>query len=274
MTKEEVEKLLRHGAYDMFQEDNDGTAEKESNAFMEQDIDTILERRAKTVVHENTGSKSSAAGGKFSKASFKALGGSEAKDASVPSSADVDIDDPDFWKKIVGEAKFENNAILQSDMKRSRSKAVTYTEAHFEDGPDEGMTYSDASSSSDTDESDTDSEQEKKSSAQFDDFDFTQDIQNENLRKLMKRRSEEVQKFERKRWGGKFGYQWVKEDAEVLVKHLLRYGYGNIDWGSFYSVFKESASKEYDDIEVRIPSNVHNSNTLLIILRTKHMFCR
>lgn len=71
LSKEEVEKLLKHGAYDIFKEDKDGTSEKESNDFISQDIDSILERRTKTVVHENTGSKSNAAGGTFSKASFK-----------------------------------------------------------------------------------------------------------------------------------------------------------------------------------------------------------
>lgn len=32
MTKEEVEKLLKHGAYDIFKEDQEGTSEKEWNA--------------------------------------------------------------------------------------------------------------------------------------------------------------------------------------------------------------------------------------------------
>ena len=89
MTKEEVEKLLKNGAYDIFREDKDGSGDKESNDFVSQDIDSILERRAKTIVHENTGSKSSAAGGTFSKASF----------VGNANEAEVDIDDPDFWTK-------------------------------------------------------------------------------------------------------------------------------------------------------------------------------
>ena len=71
LNKEEIEKLLKHGAYEIFKEDKDGTSEKESSDFEAQDIDSILERRTKTVFHENTGSKSNAAGGTFSKASFK-----------------------------------------------------------------------------------------------------------------------------------------------------------------------------------------------------------
>ena len=46
ITKEEVEKLLRHGTYDIFSEDALGESEKELNDFMAQDIDSILERRS------------------------------------------------------------------------------------------------------------------------------------------------------------------------------------------------------------------------------------
>jgi hypothetical protein len=77
LSKEEVEKLLRHGAYGIFSEDKDGA--EESNAFVQQDIDTILERRSRTVVHDNTGSKSNAAGGTFSKARFAAPNATEGK---------------------------------------------------------------------------------------------------------------------------------------------------------------------------------------------------
>ena len=101
MTKEEVEKLLKHGAYDIFKEDQEGSSEKESNDFASQDIDSILARRAKTVVHENTGSNSNAAGGTFSKASFKNT------NSDGIAAAEVDVDDPDFWTKVVGEAKEE-----------------------------------------------------------------------------------------------------------------------------------------------------------------------
>jgi len=246
MSKEEVEKLLRHGAYDMFQEENEGAAEKESKEFMEQDIDTILERRAKTVIHENTGSKSNAAGGTFSKASFKALSGSETK-ASI---MDVDIDDPDFWKKMVGEAEFENNDILESDQKRSRNKAISYKENVFDVGLEESVSYSSDDASSASDVSDESFDLDGNSTKQLDDFDFSQDIQNANLKKLMEARKEELSRVERKRWGGKLGNHWSKVDTELLVKQLLRYGYGNIDWSLFISKFTEGASKKYDESEV------------------------
>ena len=96
MTKEEVERLLKHGAYDIFNDDKDGTSDKESTEFVSQDIDSILARRAKTVVHENTGSKSNAAGGTFSKASFKST-----HDGGVDA-AGIDVDDPDFGPRLLG----------------------------------------------------------------------------------------------------------------------------------------------------------------------------
>ncbi len=57
MSKEEIERLLRHGAYDIFSEEKAGKSEAELNEFEAADIDSIMERRAKTVIHENTGSK-------------------------------------------------------------------------------------------------------------------------------------------------------------------------------------------------------------------------
>ena len=115
MTKEEVEKLLKHGAYDIFKEDQDGTSEKESTDFLAQDLDSILARRAKTVVHENTGTGSTAAGGTFSKASFKNI------HSEGVAAAEVDVDDPDFWTKVVGEAKEEEVAELGQRKRQQQS---------------------------------------------------------------------------------------------------------------------------------------------------------
>ena len=97
LSKEEVERLLRHGAYDIFNEEKSGSSEQESKEFESQDIDSILARRAKTVVHDNTGSNSNAAGGTFSKASFRAQNTGKSGDGTGngdDTGEDVDIDDP------------------------------------------------------------------------------------------------------------------------------------------------------------------------------------
>lgn len=43
MLKEELEKLLKNGEYNIFTEDKDGSGDKEANDFLAQDIDSILE---------------------------------------------------------------------------------------------------------------------------------------------------------------------------------------------------------------------------------------
>jgi len=86
MTKEEVEKLLRHGANDIFNEEKAGTANKESEEFMAQDINSILERRTKVVVHGGKEEKQGRS--TFSKATFKASSGDGME------TSNVDVDDP------------------------------------------------------------------------------------------------------------------------------------------------------------------------------------
>lgn len=77
MSKDEMDKLLKNGAYDIFKE---GSGEKESNDFVSQDIDSILANRTTTIIHDSNGST-------FSKATFKVT------------QDDTDINDPDFWTK-------------------------------------------------------------------------------------------------------------------------------------------------------------------------------
>jgi superfamily II DNA or RNA helicase len=85
----EIDELLKRGAYDVFR-DEDTT---EQNDFVEADIDVIMQRRAHKVSYEGmtTNAISNSLGG-FSKASF----------VSADEKEDVDINDPDFWKKAIG----------------------------------------------------------------------------------------------------------------------------------------------------------------------------
>jgi len=126
MTKDEVEKLLRHGAYDIFNEEKTGSSERESSLFEAQSIDDILARRTRTVVYQNTGSKSNAAGSTFSKASFTAVHGDAERKGNVD---DVDIEDPDFWKKVVGEGKVEETSATDLSGKKRKRNATRYS--HF-----------------------------------------------------------------------------------------------------------------------------------------------
>jgi len=253
MTKEEVEKLLRHGAYDMFREEQEGAAQKESEDFMELDIDTILERRSKKVVHENTGTGSKAAGGTFSKASFS---NRDSTNGASGVDQDVDIDDPDFWTKMVGEAKVEKDDVMMMSGKKRSRKNVIYDESllhqNLEDTIRDGNANgSDASNSGEDDDSDESFDDDEEPSDFMEEFNFTVEYKNEFLRYILAARRKSLEDTERKRWGGKAGDQWAKVDVDVSSKLLHRFGYGNVEWDDIFISFREEASKTYEDLEIK-----------------------
>ena len=87
--------------------------------FCEEDIDSILERRAKTVTIE--GNK---AGGSFSKATF----------ASAETETDINLDDPDFWSKWAKKAEIEQideSTKLMMVEPRSRKKTARLFGGNF-----------------------------------------------------------------------------------------------------------------------------------------------
>jgi hypothetical protein len=98
MSKKELESLLKHGAYDIFQEEQHGCSDQESNRFYEDDIETILQRSAVMMHDEQGQSKLSKVSSSFAKASFVPT----ADLSSSASNEIVQLDDPDFWSKVVG----------------------------------------------------------------------------------------------------------------------------------------------------------------------------
>ena len=85
--KKELERLLRHGAYALFNQD----AEQESNRFNEEDIESILSSRITKVIDKQERGCNT-----FSTASFVPKAAEE---------ADLDYNDPDFWDKLMPEAE-------------------------------------------------------------------------------------------------------------------------------------------------------------------------
>ena len=229
MTKEEVERLLRHGAYDIFNEEKAGSAEAESKDFIEQDIDSILARRSRTVVHQNTGSESNVGGSTFSKASFKPL---QAPDGAQNQSEDIDIEDPDFWTKMVGEAPPE----VASDLKPRRRHTTSYNERLWERKFEEALTNDGARGSPDReDSSDYSSNDDDDSSAD---------------------EAPGVTK-EKTRWGGSKQLQWKRNQADSVLKALGIYGYGNITWDEFkqhLSLCKMHPVEEVGDLDFTMPT--------------------
>jgi len=210
-----VEKLLRHGAYDIFNEDKAGTAEAESNDFVQQDIDSILERRARTVVHDGTGSQSNAAGGTFSKARFKV-----AKTPDTQGKArreDIDIEDPDFWKKMVGEGNAEEDLDDLTSKPRKRAQ-MNYSEKEYMKELEARLQLNE----SDSDGGETSSDDE----------------------------AHEDSNYERGHWGGSQPHEWKKDHFENLLKAILSFGYGSLQWEDFLQHL--DFGKRYDGLEVRI----------------------
>ena len=115
MTKKDAETLLKYGAYDFFKEEREGRSDELSNAFCEADIDQILEKNTKVITIDSQG------GASFSKASF-----------ITDSSMEVDINDPNFWTKVVG-LKPADDLVMGP---RSRKK-VEYAEVEEEDAKNE-----------------------------------------------------------------------------------------------------------------------------------------
>merc|ERR1712045_837094 len=89
MSKKEVEDLLKKGAYGALMDDDNA-----GDKFVEEDIDQILERRTKVLTQDTSDQK----GGSFSKASFASA-----------DTADIQIDDPEFWQKWAKKAEIEEN---------------------------------------------------------------------------------------------------------------------------------------------------------------------
>jgi chromodomain-helicase-DNA-binding protein 7 len=117
----EVDAMLKRGAHNIFLSEED---DSQSRKFNEADIDEILAQSTKVSYDQNTGS-----GSVFSKAAF------------VSDEHDVDMDDPEFWTKILPELQAKDEALAEYYVKR-KSKQVARLgmasefeiEEHLEEG--------------------------------------------------------------------------------------------------------------------------------------------
>lgn len=98
LDKKTIDSLLKYGAYDLFREDD--TA---SNRFHEEDIDQILERATVVRSADSAGAPENALSS-FSKASF----------VSNSAAPEIDINDPDFWLKLLPTAADAPNPNIQA----------------------------------------------------------------------------------------------------------------------------------------------------------------
>merc|ERR1712071_424995 len=132
MTKKEIEDLLKKGAYGALMEDDNA-----GDKFCEEDIDQILLRRTQIITLE------SEKGSTFSKASF----------ASAADRTDINIDDPDFWKKWAKRAEIDTEQLMNNgtvELVLSEPRRRTQIKRY---GQDEGvMDVSELESTSNSDE--------------------------------------------------------------------------------------------------------------------------
>jgi len=196
---------------------------------MEEDIDTILERRTKTVVHEGVRENDAmAAGSSFSKASFKSVNG-----ITGDTTEEVDVDDPDFWTKVVGASKNSESTIdLVTDSRRT--KKVTDYRQYMSDNDED---QNDSLYGSDSDETSS-----SESSAQELAFghNVASMLKNEFLRSLQS----QISYKENREWGGTLIEHWERKDALSVLKYLQRFGYRTDATNRFPTLSKEYGAEE------------------------------
>lgn len=91
MDAKEMEHLLRQGAYAVF--NDDAESENIIKEFCEQDIDSILDQRARVRLVDGEDSANPKNKNRISKSLFTGGGAVE--------HAEIDVNDPDFWKKVL-----------------------------------------------------------------------------------------------------------------------------------------------------------------------------
>ena len=119
LSNKEIEGLLKYGAYDIFHEEKEGLSEQMSKNFNEADIESILERST-VIIHDGNSSTHSSSLGKkmpnFSKATF------------ASDEQGVDVDDPEFWTKVVGLTVDEDEEVKLGKRKCREKSFINYAE--------------------------------------------------------------------------------------------------------------------------------------------------
>lgn len=239
MSKAEVEALLRRGAYEVFQEDKAGELDRELHKFMEEDIDTILERRAKIVIHDaSREGEGTAPANNFSKASFKSSRGASGDTKNA--AEDIDIDDPDFWTKVVGPPSRNASAVNVASSRRAKR---TYYYENGSDGDnntdysrnDSDCSYSYASVSSESTET-------SNITRPFG-LIVSTSYKDEFLCSIQRR----ILFENRREWGGILNDNWDRDDVSSIINYLQRYGYP-----TDFSKISLQLSKDYNVEEVSV----------------------
>jgi hypothetical protein len=182
---------------------------------MEEDIDTILERRSKTLVHDgprecdylNPGST-------FSMASFRSI--NRLTGDALVSAEEIDIDDPDFWKKVVGFSSCASASEQLTSSRRTNSVANYCMDLSGDDNGD-----SDSSVSEISDVGSISLELSELG------FDTGLNLKNnaESTDPFLRYLQRSCSLIERRDWGGSSINDWERKDVLSILKYLQRFGY-------------------------------------------------
>ncbi len=204
LSKAEIEELLKKGAYGAIMED-DQAADK----FCEEDIDKILQQRA-TVITIDGGEK----GSTFSKASFQ-----------TSETADISIDDPEFWQKWAKKAEIDIEEKLNPKDERIIYEPRRRTQTRRYGGPDDMLEESDYSSSGSDNEKPTDPndpkannpDRKKGKKKRGKNANGQKDDQDSNFKLYENENDDENDSV------------WSRDDCYRVEKNLLIYGWSR--WG-------------------------------------------
>lgn len=191
---DEIDHLLKKGAYDVFRDDD-----QESKDFVELDIDAIMANAHKVNYDKATSATASLSSG-FSKASF----------VSTDQKDEVDLDDPDFWRKAIGlveEVKEPEAPIVPTPRPRKRARADTGPGSNTDGGEKKEPVEADGTGTS------------------------------KSTSKSHQGRSKEAVKKE-----------WGTHSRDRCMRNLLAYGYGR--WNIIRSEAGQARIRDLEEIEL------------------------
>jgi hypothetical protein len=114
--KKQIESLIKHGAYDLFNE----VADQASRSFCDADIDSILKDRTITLTTGGD-NETKVVGSTFSKANFSASA----------ADTELDVDAPDFWEKVLPDNSSASKLLVRlrgGDAGQSEEKQASFFE--------------------------------------------------------------------------------------------------------------------------------------------------
>lgn len=131
-------------------------------------------------------------------------------------------DDPDFWRKMVGEGKDDGDTDDLTGKRRKRT-VTNYSEGAYEKRVEQSLLTSDAEGDDDDDDDDSEDDESYGS-------------------------GDDKEPRERRLWGGTKPSQWKLEEARKLLTILQAHGYGTVSWSRFVEYVATKNGHNEDEV--------------------------